>query len=137
MPDQSGVQNPTVFGTTLMFLHHAEANKIFIFKNITRLSEDDEILNFCFGKLTSEDLCEKSSALIEVIFLHRPKTLNLCSLPKLHVIIQNLHGHLLANFCKILSLAISDLDMYDQVGWNFCSIFLRFHLVRRDQKRNK
>jgi hypothetical protein len=112
--------------------YQVSKKKLFL---LNRLSENDEILNFCFEKLTSKDLCQKSAALIEVIFLHRPKTLNLCSLPNLQVIIQKLDGQLLANFCKILSLAISDLDMYDQVGSYFCSMFWRFDSAKLDQNK--
>jgi hypothetical protein len=55
---------------------------------VRRLSKNDELLRFCFEKLSSESLCDKAAAVVEVLFMHRPRTLNLCSLPKLQSIIQ-------------------------------------------------
>merc|ERR1719508_191033 len=77
------------------------------------LGETEEVLIWCFHQLNHPDLYSKATLLTEHILMARKVTLNLCAIPNLHKILQQLEHGRLASFCKLLAVTVSDLDIFE------------------------
>ena len=77
------------------------------------LSELDELVIYSFHLLRNEQLYKKACKLIEQILMAKKSTLNLCGIPNLQKMLDNLEGGRLASFCKILAITVSDLDIFE------------------------
>jgi len=77
------------------------------------LGETEEVLIWCFHQLNHPDLYSKATQLTEHILMARKVTLNLCAIPNLHKILQQLEHGRLASFCKLLAVTVSDLDIFE------------------------
>ncbi|KAK8404993.1 hypothetical protein O3P69_001519 [Scylla paramamosain] len=78
-----------------------------------RLSESDEVLQILFSLMLDEETYTKAIALVEHLLIFRKSTLQLNTIPGLDRLIAKLDGQYLANFCSILAVTISDLDVYE------------------------
>ncbi|KAG0714864.1 Short transient receptor potential channel 4-associated protein [Chionoecetes opilio] len=78
-----------------------------------RLSESDEVLQILFSLMLDEETYTKAIALVEHLLIFRKSTLQLNTIPGLDRLIAKLDGEYLANFCSILAVTISDLDVYE------------------------
>ncbi|MPC25854.1 Short transient receptor potential channel 4-associated protein [Portunus trituberculatus] len=78
-----------------------------------RLSESDEVLQILFSLMLDKETYTKAIALVEHLLIFRKSTLQLNTIPSLDRLIAKLDGQYLANFCSILAVTISDLDVYE------------------------
>ncbi|BFZ19840.1 hypothetical protein BsWGS_22880 [Bradybaena similaris] len=88
----------------------------------------DETMNYLFSLLASKKTFVNACQLIEDILQHRKEVLDLHRITNLRALIAYLDDSQLANFCRILAVAISDLDIYE----NKSSLF-----AQNKQKRSK
>ncbi|CAL4113211.1 unnamed protein product [Meganyctiphanes norvegica] len=79
----------------------------------SQLSESDEVLQILFSLMVHKDTYTRAVALIEHLLILRKTTLQLNTIPGLDRLISQLDGEYLANFCSILAVTISDLDVYE------------------------
>ncbi|XP_066937190.1 short transient receptor potential channel 4-associated protein-like [Macrobrachium rosenbergii] len=79
----------------------------------SQLSESDEVLQILFAMMTRSETYTKAVTLIEHLLILRKSTLQLNTIPGLDRLIGQLDGEFLANFCSILAVTISDLDVYE------------------------
>ena len=77
------------------------------------LSELEEVVIYCFHLLSNESLYKKACRFIEQLLMAKKTTLNLCGIPNLQKMLENLEGGRLASFCKILAITVSDLDIFE------------------------
>ncbi|KAK4319847.1 hypothetical protein Pmani_009262 [Petrolisthes manimaculis] len=78
-----------------------------------QLGESDEVLQILFSHMLSPDTYTKAITLVENLLIFRKATLQLNTIPGLDRLIGQLEGEYLANFCSILAITISDLDVYE------------------------
>lgn len=88
----------------------------------------DETMNYLFTLLASKKTFVNACQLVEDILQHRREVLDLHTITNLRTLIGCLSDSQLANFCRILAVAISDLDIYE----NKSSLF-----AQNKQKRSK
>ncbi|RUS72825.1 hypothetical protein EGW08_019418 [Elysia chlorotica] len=88
----------------------------------------DDTMNYLFTLLGSRLTFVNACQLIEDILQHRREVLDLHQITNLRALIGCLDDSQLANFCRILAVAISDLDIYE----NKSSLF-----AQNKQKRSK
>ncbi|XP_071534122.1 short transient receptor potential channel 4-associated protein-like [Panulirus ornatus] len=79
----------------------------------SQLSDSDEVLQILFSLMLDTETYTKAITLIEHLLILRKNTLQLNTIPGLDRIISQLDGEYLANFCSILAVTISDLDVYE------------------------
>lgn len=92
------------------------------------LMVDDEVLNYVFTLLAHQKTFINACQLIEDMLQSRKEVLDLHRIKNIRPLIQSLSDQQLANFCRILAVAISDLDIYE----NKSSLF-----AQNKQKRTK
>ncbi|XP_061163195.1 short transient receptor potential channel 4-associated protein-like isoform X1 [Saccostrea echinata] len=92
------------------------------------LMADDEVLNYVFTLLAHQKTFINACQLIEDMLQSRREVLDLHRIKNIRPLIQSLTDQQLANFCRILAVAISDLDIYE----NKSSLF-----AQNKQKRTK
>eukprot|EP00918_Siedleckia_nematoides_P024820 GHVU01053597.1.p1 GENE.GHVU01053597.1~~GHVU01053597.1.p1 ORF type:complete len:770 (-),score=71.82 GHVU01053597.1:2839-5148(-) len=92
------------------------------------LTERDDILNYLFVLLTHDKSCLNACQFLEDLLQARRTVLNLQSINNLKELIGCLDDQKLANFCRVLAVTISDLDIYE----NKSSLF-----AQNKQKRTK
>lgn len=95
---------------------------------INMLMEDDEVLNYVFTLLTHKKTFINSCQLIEDMLQSKRQVLDLHRITNIKTLILSLTDTQLANFCRILAVAISDLDIYE----NKSSLF-----AQNKQKRSR
>ncbi|KAG7168132.1 Short transient receptor potential channel 4-associated protein-like [Homarus americanus] len=78
-----------------------------------QLSDSDEVLQILFSLMLDSETYTKAITLIEHLLILRRSTLQLNTIPGLDRLISQLDGEYLANFCSILAVTISDLDVYE------------------------
>ncbi|CAL1542010.1 unnamed protein product [Lymnaea stagnalis] len=88
----------------------------------------DETMNYLFTLLANKKTFVNACQLIEDILQHRKDVLDLHRITNLRALLTCLDDSQLANFCRILAVAISDLDIYE----NKSSLF-----AQNKQKRSK
>ncbi|KAI8746483.1 short transient receptor potential channel 4-associated protein-like isoform X1 [Biomphalaria glabrata] len=88
----------------------------------------DETMNYLFTLLATKKTFVNACQLIEDILQHRKDVLDLHRITNLRALVACLDDSQLANFCRILAVAISDLDIYE----NKSSLF-----AQNKQKRSK
>ncbi|XP_059171134.1 short transient receptor potential channel 4-associated protein-like isoform X2 [Physella acuta] len=88
----------------------------------------DETMNYLFTLLAAKKTFVNACQLIEDILQHRKDVLDLHRITNLRGLVASLDDSQLANFCRILAVAISDLDIYE----NKSSLF-----AQNKQKRSK
>ncbi|KAH9509476.1 Short transient receptor putative channel 4-associated protein [Bulinus truncatus] len=88
----------------------------------------DETMNYLFTLLANRKTFVNACQLIEDILQHRKDVLDLHRITNLRALVSCLDDSQLANFCRILAVAISDLDIYE----NKSSLF-----AQNKQKRSK
>lgn len=93
-----------------------------------KLLECDDILNYVFTLLAHKKTYISACQLIEDMLQSRKDVLDLHRIHNLQQLITVLEDTQLANFCRILAVAISDLDIYE----NKSSLF-----AQNKQKRSK
>ncbi|XP_053638919.2 short transient receptor potential channel 4-associated protein [Cherax quadricarinatus] len=79
----------------------------------SQLSDSDEVLQILFSMMSDSETYTKAITLIEHLLILRKSTLQLDTIPGLERLIGQLDGEYLANFCSILAVTISDLDVYE------------------------
>ncbi|XP_037788990.1 short transient receptor potential channel 4-associated protein-like, partial [Penaeus monodon] len=79
----------------------------------SQLSDSDEVLQILFSHMVCRATYTRAITLIEHLLLLRKNTLQLNTIPGLDRLIGQLDGEYLANFCSILAVTISDLDVYE------------------------
>ncbi|XP_076060647.1 short transient receptor potential channel 4-associated protein-like isoform X2 [Oratosquilla oratoria] len=77
------------------------------------LCESSEVLQLLFSLMGNAHTYSRAATLIEHLFILRKNTLQLNTVPGLDRLISQLDGNYLANFCNILAVTISDLDVYE------------------------
>ncbi|XP_056008894.1 short transient receptor potential channel 4-associated protein-like [Ostrea edulis] len=92
------------------------------------LMSDDEVLNYVFTLLANQKTFINACQLVEDMLQSRKEVLDLHRIRNIRTLIQSLTEQQLANFCRILAVAISDLDIYE----NKSSLF-----AQNKQKRTK
>ncbi|XP_005093557.1 short transient receptor potential channel 4-associated protein isoform X2 [Aplysia californica] len=97
-------------------------------KPISKELSCDETMNYLFTLLASKKTFVNACQLVEDILQHRREVLDLHSIANLRTLVGCLDDSQLANFCRILAVAISDLDIYE----NKSSLF-----AQNKQKRSK
>ncbi|KAL8560898.1 hypothetical protein ACOMHN_059082 [Nucella lapillus] len=93
-----------------------------------KLLECDDILNYVFTLLAHKKTYISACQLVEDMLQSRKDVLDLHRIHNLQALICCLEDTQLANFCRILAVAISDLDIYE----NKSSLF-----AQNKQKRSK
>ena len=78
------------------------------------LNDHDDLLAFSFHCLASNSLKDVSCKLIEILLMEKPQTFSLCSVPMLKEVLCALDKKKLSSLCRILSIAMSDLDTLEQ-----------------------
>ncbi|KAK7115154.1 short transient receptor potential channel 4-associated protein-like isoform X2 [Littorina saxatilis] len=94
----------------------------------SKLLECDDVLNYVFTLLAHEKTFINSCQLIEDMLQSRKDVLDLHRITNLRTLLSCLTDTQLANFCRILAVAISDLDIYE----NKSSLY-----AQNKQKRSK
>ncbi|KAL5022171.1 hypothetical protein ScPMuIL_001326 [Solemya velum] len=97
-------------------------------KIISKLMECDEILNYVFTLLSHKKTFINSCQLIEDMLQSKREVIDLHRIHNIRGLISCLDDMQLANVCRILAVAISDLDIYE----NKSSLF-----AQNKQKRTK
>ena len=92
------------------------------------LTVHEDILTYCFRLLAHDKTCLMACQFLEDLLQARRQVLNLQSVTHLRQLIQSLDDNKLANFCRVLAVTISDLDIYE----NKSSLF-----AQNKQKRTK
>lgn len=93
-----------------------------------RLSEDDDLLNYTFTLLAYDQTFLTACQLVEDLLQSRKHVLNLTSIDNIRTLVTGLDDKKLSNFCRVLAVTISDLDIYE----NKSSLF-----AQNKQKRSK
>ncbi|CAN8017405.1 unnamed protein product [Ixodes persulcatus] len=78
-----------------------------------RLARSRELLDALLSLFQFTETCLVTCELVECLLLSRMAVLNLASLVNLSGLIVRLDDIQLANFCKILAISLSDLDVYE------------------------
>ncbi|KAK2190340.1 hypothetical protein NP493_84g05051 [Ridgeia piscesae] len=78
-----------------------------------RLTERDDMLSYVFTLLGHGKTCITACQFLEDLLQARREVLNLASIRNLRSLIISLDDRKLANFCRILAVTISDLDIYE------------------------
>ncbi|XP_052817711.1 short transient receptor potential channel 4-associated protein-like isoform X2 [Mya arenaria] len=94
----------------------------------TYLMEQEDVLSYMFTLLAHQKTFINACQLIEDMLQSKKILLDLNKINNIQTLIQCLRDEQLANFCRILAVAISDLDIYD----NKSSLF-----AQNKQKRSK
>ncbi|GFY53685.1 hypothetical protein TNIN_156591 [Trichonephila inaurata madagascariensis] len=76
-------------------------------------AENDIFINCLFSFLQYDQTCFPACRLLECLMLAKKKVFELSSVDNLHEIIMRLDDVQLGNFCKILAITLSELDMYE------------------------
>jgi Trpc4-associated protein len=92
------------------------------------LTKHEDILNYMFTLLTYDKTCLTACQFLEDMLQARRQVLNLNNISNLKNLISYLDDQKLANFCRVLAVTISDLDIYE----NKSSLF-----AQNKQKRTK
>ncbi|VDI28622.1 Trpc4-associated protein [Mytilus galloprovincialis] len=95
---------------------------------INILMEDDEVLNYVFTLLSHTKTFINACQLVEDMLQSKRQVLDLHRITNIKTLILSLTDSQLANFCRILAVAISDLDIYE----NKSSLF-----AQNKQKRSR
>lgn len=95
---------------------------------VTLLMEQEDILSYMFTLLAQKKTFINACQLIEDMLQSKKILLDLNKINNIRALIGYLKDEQLANFCRILAVAISDLDIYD----NKSSLF-----AQNKQKRSK
>ncbi|XP_060063786.1 short transient receptor potential channel 4-associated protein-like [Ylistrum balloti] len=82
-------------------------------KVTAQLMASDDVLNYVFTLLAHQKTFINSCQLVEDMLQSRREVLDLHRINNLRGLISTLEDHQLANFCRILAVAISDLDIYE------------------------
>ncbi|XP_033753998.1 short transient receptor potential channel 4-associated protein-like [Pecten maximus] len=82
-------------------------------KVTAQLMANDDVLNYVFTLLAHQKTFINSCQLVEDMLQSRREVLDLHRIHNLRGLISTLEDHQLANFCRILAVAISDLDIYE------------------------
>ncbi|OWF45106.1 short transient receptor potential channel 4-associated protein-like [Mizuhopecten yessoensis] len=82
-------------------------------KVTAQLMASDDVLNYVFTLLAHQKTFINSCQLVEDMLQSRREVLDLHRIHNLRGLISTLEDHQLANFCRILAVAISDLDIYE------------------------
>lgn len=82
-------------------------------KVTAQLMASDDVLNYVFTLLAHQKTFINSCQLVEDMLQSRREVLDLHRIHNLRALIATLEDHQLANFCRILAVAISDLDIYE------------------------
>ncbi|XP_037284537.2 short transient receptor potential channel 4-associated protein isoform X2 [Rhipicephalus microplus] len=77
------------------------------------LSEKEALFQGLLSLLQFSETCLVACDLIECLLLSRREVLNLTAISNITSLIANLSDIQLANFCKILAISLSDLDVYE------------------------
>lgn len=93
-----------------------------------KLLESDDVLNYVFTLLAHQKTFVNACQLIEDMLQSRRDVLDLHRIHNLRTLLSCLDDTQLANFCRILAVAISDLDIYE----NKSSLY-----AQNKQKRSK
>ncbi|XP_015924383.2 short transient receptor potential channel 4-associated protein [Parasteatoda tepidariorum] len=76
-------------------------------------AEDKNVLNCIFSYLQFKETCFPACKVIECLILARKSALDLSSIKNLKEIVLGFEDVQLGNFCKILAITLSELDMYE------------------------
>lgn len=95
---------------------------------IDMLMENDDVLNYTFTLLAHSKTFINACQLIEDMLQSKRQVLDLHRITNITALIMTLSDAQLANFCRILAVAISDLDIYE----NKSSLF-----AQNKQKRSR
>ncbi|XP_023221940.1 short transient receptor potential channel 4-associated protein-like [Centruroides sculpturatus] len=88
----------------------------FILKNeeiAIQLANRDDVIHCLFGLLQYITTCIAACKVIESLLLSRKNPLDLSTIKEISELISGFENVQLANFCKILAITLSDLDMYE------------------------
>lgn len=78
-----------------------------------RLTEFDDILNHVFTYLAYDMTCLTACQVLEDFLQARQTVLNLSTISNIRRLVTCLDDKKLANFCRVLAVTISDLDIYE------------------------
>ncbi|KAL1439952.1 hypothetical protein MTO96_009778 [Rhipicephalus appendiculatus] len=82
--------------------------------NVAReLSHKEALFQGLLSLLQFSETCLVACDLIECLLLSRREVLNLTTIPNITSLIANMNDIQLANFCKVLAISLSDLDVYE------------------------
>lgn len=77
------------------------------------LSANEELFHGLLSLLQFTETCIVTCDLLECLLLSRKDVLNLATIPNIGALIARLDNIQLANFCKVLAISLSDLDVYE------------------------
>ncbi|XP_067142158.1 short transient receptor potential channel 4-associated protein-like isoform X2 [Centruroides vittatus] len=78
-----------------------------------QLANRDDVIHCLFGLLQYITTCIAACKVIESLLLSRKNPLDLSTIKEISELISGFENVQLANFCKILAITLSDLDMYE------------------------
>lgn len=79
----------------------------------TKLVDEDDVMDYVFSLLAYDETCLTACQLIEDMLQARNTVLNLNLITNLRHLVMLLDDKKLANFCRVLAVTISDLDIYE------------------------
>ncbi|GFS30167.1 hypothetical protein NPIL_13851 [Nephila pilipes] len=108
--DHETIETMELKGIALEVLHNISVE----FEDQAKYCADNEIFLKClFSYLQYDQTCFPACRLLECLMLAKKKVFDLSSVDNLQEIIMRLDDIKLGNFCKLLAITLSELDMYE------------------------